>query len=113
MTTRTKALPRIVSRKQWQAAHENLLVKEKAATRARDALAATRRRQPMVAIEKEYGFAGPEGKASLLEGARQVCATHAAARPRYGGPIKWRTVATVVTSAGEWRLHQSRRAARI
>jgi predicted dithiol-disulfide oxidoreductase (DUF899 family) len=79
MKTETKALPRIVSPKQWQVAHERLLVKEKAATRARDALAATRRRQPMVAIEKEYVFAGPEGKVSLLdlfEGRRQLIVYH-------------------------------------
>jgi predicted dithiol-disulfide oxidoreductase (DUF899 family) len=79
MKTKTKALPRIVSQKQWQAAHKKLLVKEKAATRARDALAATRRRQPMVEIEREYVFAGPEGKASLLdlfEGRRQLIVYH-------------------------------------
>jgi predicted dithiol-disulfide oxidoreductase (DUF899 family) len=79
MTTEAKALPRIVSQKQWQTAHEKLLAKEKAATRARDALAATRRRQPMVEIEKEYVFAGPEGKASLLdlfEGRRQLIVYH-------------------------------------
>jgi predicted dithiol-disulfide oxidoreductase (DUF899 family) len=79
MTTEAKALPRIVSQKQWQTAHEKLLAKEKAATRARDALAATRRRQPMVEIEKEYVFAGPEGKASLLdlfEGRRQLSVYH-------------------------------------
>lgn len=79
MKTKTKALPRIVSQKEWQATHEKLLVKEKAATRARDALAATRRRQPMVEIEKEYVFMGPEGKASLLdlfEGRRQLIVYH-------------------------------------
>jgi predicted dithiol-disulfide oxidoreductase (DUF899 family) len=79
MKRKTKALPRLVSQKQWQAAHEKLLVKEKAATRARDALAATRRRQPMVEIEKEYVFAGPGGQASLLdlfEGRRQLIVYH-------------------------------------
>src|SRR5262245_30044596 len=75
MTTKMKALPRIVSRKEWQAAHRGLLAKEKAATRARDALAARRRKQPMVEIEKGYVFEGPDGKASLLdlfEGRRQL-----------------------------------------
>src|SRR5262245_22658417 len=79
MTKKAKALPRVVSQKEWQAAHEKLLVREKAATRARDALAAMRRRQPMVAIEKDYVFEGPDGKASLLdlfEGRRQLIIYH-------------------------------------
>ena len=58
--------PPIVSREEWQRARDQLLVKEKAATRARDALAAERRRLPMFQIEKNYVFDGPEGKASLL-----------------------------------------------
>src|SRR5437879_8962734 len=75
----TKALPRIVSAAEWQAARENLLVKEKAATRARDALAAERRRLPLVRIEKDYAFAGPDGKAGLLdlfESRRQLLLYH-------------------------------------
>jgi predicted dithiol-disulfide oxidoreductase (DUF899 family) len=56
-----------VSSDQWQKAHEGLLAKEKEATRARDALAAERRRQPMVRIEKKYAFEGPRGKASLVD----------------------------------------------
>src|SRR5216684_3872116 len=77
--TKKKALPQIVSQKAWQAAHEKLLEKEKVATRKRDALAAERRRQPMVEIEKEYVFEGPDGKASLLdlfEGRRQLIVDH-------------------------------------
>ena len=62
-TKDSKPLPRIVSAAEWQAARENLLVKEKAATRARDALAAERRRMPMVRIDKDYVFEGPNGKA--------------------------------------------------
>ncbi len=72
-------LPQLVSRDEWQAAREELLVKEKEATRARDALAAERRRLPMVRIEKDYIFEGPEGKASLLElfdGRRQLIIYH-------------------------------------
>jgi predicted dithiol-disulfide oxidoreductase (DUF899 family) len=74
-----KALPKVVSQKEWQKAHKKLLAKEKSATRARDALAAERRRQPMVEIEKEYVFEGPEGKATLLdlfEGRRQLIVYH-------------------------------------
>jgi predicted dithiol-disulfide oxidoreductase (DUF899 family) len=78
-TKNAKALPRIVSLAEWQAAHEKLLVKEKAATRARDALAAERRRLPMVQIEKDYIFEGQKGKVSLLdlfEGRRQLIVYH-------------------------------------
>jgi len=74
-----KAVPKIVSQKAWQAAHKKMLAKEKAATRKRDALAAERRRQPMVEIKKEYVFEGPEGKRTLLdlfEGRRQLIVYH-------------------------------------
>src|SRR5881227_1632193 len=77
--TKKKALPKIVSQKVWQAAHEKLLKKEKAATHKRDALAAERRRQPMVEIEKDYVFEGPNGKATLLdlfEGRSQLIVYH-------------------------------------
>jgi predicted dithiol-disulfide oxidoreductase (DUF899 family) len=47
--------PLIVSPQEWEAARERLLVKEKALTRARDALAAERRRMPWVTVEKAYG----------------------------------------------------------
>jgi predicted dithiol-disulfide oxidoreductase (DUF899 family) len=72
-------LPQVVSQTEWQAAHEALLAKEKEATRARDALAAERRRQPMVRIDKEYVFDGPNGPSSLLdlfEGRRQLIVYH-------------------------------------
>lgn len=72
-------LPQVVSRDEWLAAREELLAKEKAATRARDALAAERRKLPMVRIEKEYHFEGPEGEASLVDlfdGRRQLIIYH-------------------------------------
>ena len=52
----------IVSPQEWEAAREQLLVKEKALTRARDALAAERRRMPWMAVEKAYAFDGPRAK---------------------------------------------------
>ena len=60
-------LPPIVSAAEWQAARERLLVKEKAATHAGDALAAERRRLPMVRIEKDYVFEGLDGTADLID----------------------------------------------
>lgn len=68
-------LPPVVSPEEWSAAREELLVKEKELTRARDALAAERRRMPRQAVTKEYRFEGPEGPVSLLdmfEGRRQL-----------------------------------------
>jgi predicted dithiol-disulfide oxidoreductase (DUF899 family) len=72
-------LPKVVSLAQWQAAHKKLLAKEKAATRARDALAAERRRQPVVKIDKPYVFEGLKGKTTLVdlfEGRRQLIVYH-------------------------------------
>jgi predicted dithiol-disulfide oxidoreductase (DUF899 family) len=68
-------MPPIVSPQEWKAAREQLLVKEKELTRARDALAAERRRMPRMLVKKDYRFEGPNGPASLLdlfEGRRQL-----------------------------------------
>ena len=73
------SLPEIVSRDEWRAARAELLVREKAATRARDALNAERRRLPMVEVEQEYVFEGGDGKATLLdlfEGRDQLVVHH-------------------------------------
>jgi len=67
--------PPIVSPQEWEAARQKLLVKEKALTRSRDALAAERRRMPWMLVEKKYEFEGPNGKVGLLdlfEGRRQL-----------------------------------------
>jgi predicted dithiol-disulfide oxidoreductase (DUF899 family) len=68
-------MPTVVSPEEWEAARQELLVKEKELTRARDALAAERRRMPRVAVEKEYEFESPDGPVSLLDlfgGRRQL-----------------------------------------
>ncbi|HTV73529.1 MAG TPA: DUF899 domain-containing protein [Candidatus Acidoferrales bacterium] len=82
--------PPIVSPEAWEAARQELLVKEKAFTRARDALAAERRRMPWLAVEKSYVFEGPQGSASLLdlfEGRRQLIVYRAFFEPDvYGWP---------------------------
>ena len=73
------SLPPVVSAEEWQAASDALLAKEKGATKARDALAAERRRLPMVLIDKDYVFQGPNGDATLLdlfEGRRQLILYH-------------------------------------
>ena len=73
------AYPEVVTREEWLAARKRLLAAEKAATRSRDALNAERRRLPMVRIDKEYVFEGPEGKvtlAGLFGDSRQLIVQH-------------------------------------
>jgi predicted dithiol-disulfide oxidoreductase (DUF899 family) len=73
------AMPKIVREAEWQDARAALLVKEKAATRALDALAAERRRLPMVRIDKDYVFEGVDGEvrlADIFEGRRQLLVYH-------------------------------------
>ena len=79
ISARSRALPRIASTRAWEKALAKLRAKEKAATRARDALAAERRRLPMVKIDKSYVFTGPKGEATLLdlfENRRQLIVYH-------------------------------------
>jgi predicted dithiol-disulfide oxidoreductase (DUF899 family) len=79
----------VVSANEWEAARHQLLTKEKELTRARDALAAERRRMPWLTVEKEYKFDGPNGKASLLDlfaGRRQLIVYRAFFEP---GVVGW------------------------
>lgn len=81
-------MPPVVSPDEWAAAREALLVREKELTRARDALAAERRRMPRMAVEKDYAFQGPGGRASLLdlfEGRRQLIVYRAFYEPGVNG----------------------------
>src|SRR5271168_5196470 len=57
----------IVSRDQWIAAREQLLIQEKELTRLRDQLNARRRELPWVKVDKTYVFDGPNGKATLAD----------------------------------------------
>ena len=74
------ALPEIVSEAEWLEARRALLQKEKAATRARDALNTERRNLPMVEVTKDYRFTGPEGEnlalLDLFKGRRQLIVVH-------------------------------------
>lgn len=80
--------PPIVSADEWQAARQELLVEEKKLTRARDALAAKRRRMPWLAVDKHYEFEGPDGTASLVDlfgGRRQLIVYRAFFEPGVEG----------------------------
>ncbi|MEW5421232.1 DUF899 domain-containing protein [Amorphus sp. 3PC139-8] len=81
--------PPVVSRAEWDAARAALLAKEKALTRAKDALAAERRRMPWMEVRKSYRFLGPEGDVSLwdlFEGRRQLIVYRAFMDP---GVSRW------------------------
>lgn len=71
--------PQVVSLSEWETARSELLVKEKAATRAMEALHAERRRLPRVLVEKNYVLNGPLGDvtlADMFEGRRQLIVYH-------------------------------------
>jgi predicted dithiol-disulfide oxidoreductase (DUF899 family) len=79
MAVETIAHPPVVSQEEWLAARKELLGEEKALTHQRDAVNAKRRRLPMVKLDKEYVFEGPDGKVSLkdlFEGRRQLIIYH-------------------------------------
>src|SRR5262245_8130268 len=67
MTETTVNLPKTASRAEWLAARKELLAKEKQLMRERDALNEERRQLPMVKIEKDYAFEGPEGQVKLID----------------------------------------------
>jgi predicted dithiol-disulfide oxidoreductase (DUF899 family) len=73
------SLPAIVDREEWLRARTELLDKEKDFTRKRDALSIERRNLPMVEIDKDYTFDGPDGRVRLIdlfEGRRQLVIYH-------------------------------------
>ena len=85
---RQVTLPKIVAPSAWRRASRRLRLKEKAATRARDRLAAERRRLPMVPIEKDYAFTGPRGRVRLIDlfaGRPQLILYHFMFAPGVGG----------------------------
>ena len=80
--------PAVVSQEEWQAAHQALLVEEKASMRAHDALVAKRRRMPWTAVDREYVFEGPTGRVSLIDlfaGRRQLIVYRAFFEPGVHG----------------------------
>jgi predicted dithiol-disulfide oxidoreductase (DUF899 family) len=73
------SLPRVVSRDEWLVQRRELLAREKAMTRARDALSTTRRELPMVRVDKDYAFEGPDGTLrlqDLFDDRRQLIVQH-------------------------------------
>jgi predicted dithiol-disulfide oxidoreductase (DUF899 family) len=80
------SLPRIATRDEWLAARQDLLAKEKEMTRQRDALNTERRNLPMVEVEKDYVFDGPDGQVGLIdmfEGRAQLIIYHFMFHPEW------------------------------
>jgi predicted dithiol-disulfide oxidoreductase (DUF899 family) len=85
----TMTLPDVVSREQWLEARRQFLAREKEYTRARDALNADRRRLPMVKVDQDYVFEGPDGPvglADLFGGRRQLIVQHVMFGPDWEQP---------------------------
>lgn len=71
--------PEVVSRAEWVVARRDFLAREKEFTRQRDALSAARRKLPMVKVDKDYVFDGPNGKEQLndlFDGKSQLIVYH-------------------------------------
>lgn len=91
MKRNVRSLPRVVSEPEWQADRMRLLEKEKKLTRARDRLAAERRRLPMVEVEKQYVFEGSDGAvdlSGLFDGRSQLILYTLHVRPGLGGGLR-------------------------
>ena len=115
--------PEVVSRAEWIVARRDFLTREKEFTRERDALSAARRKLPMVKVEKDYVFDGPNGKEKLddlFDGRSQLIVYHFMLGPdweegckscsyladHFDGPsvhLGQRDVSLVVVSRAPWR----------
>jgi predicted dithiol-disulfide oxidoreductase (DUF899 family) len=105
------SLPEVVSREQWLEARVRLLAEEKKMTRQRDALNAERRRLPMVKIEKDYVFEGPQGPAALAElfgDSRQLIIQHVMFDPDWDAACPGCTAAVDELSDGIFTHLRSR-----
>src|ERR1700733_3234889 len=97
------AFPDVVTREEWLEARKRLLVRGKQATRERGALNAEGGGLPMVAVEKEYVFDGPDGKvalADLFDGSRQLIVQHVMFGPDWDAACPGSTAGINETSDG-------------
>jgi predicted dithiol-disulfide oxidoreductase (DUF899 family) len=105
------AFPQVVSRDEWLAARRSLLEREKEMARARDVLNADRRRLPMVRVEPDYRFTGPDGEVGLLDlfgGHRQLVLQHFMFDPAWDVPCHSCSAMAADTGEGV-REHLGRR----
>jgi predicted dithiol-disulfide oxidoreductase (DUF899 family) len=97
------ALPEVVTRTEWTQARKDLLRREKELKRAQDALAADRRRLPMVEVDSDYRFTGPAGEvtlADLFEGRDQLVVQHVMFDPAWDEACSACSAALSELSAG-------------
>src|SRR5262245_10132976 len=97
------SLPRIATQDEWEAAQRALLEKEKDLTGKRDALSIERRNLPMVEIEKDYVFDGPDGNVRLLDmfdGRKQLIMYHFMFDPEWEDGCPSCTAGTKEISSG-------------
>src|SRR4026209_2240367 len=97
------SLPKIATRAEWLRARKELLDKEKDMTRQRDSLNTARRELPMVEVEKDYVFDGPDGPVRLIdmfEGRRQLIIYHFMFDPDWEDGCPSCTAGTDELSAG-------------
>jgi predicted dithiol-disulfide oxidoreductase (DUF899 family) len=97
------SLPDVVSREDWLAARRRLLAQEKELTRRHDQLNADRRRLPMVKVEKNYTFDGPNGPVTLKQlfgDRRQLIVQHVMLGPDWDQPCPGCSAALDELSAG-------------
>jgi predicted dithiol-disulfide oxidoreductase (DUF899 family) len=66
-TERSPARPTVVGQAEWEAARTELLERERQVAAAMHELAAARKRMPMVRVEGDYAFEGPDGPCTLLD----------------------------------------------
>src|SRR6266545_6296003 len=110
MTT-MENMPEVVSREEWLAARKELLAKEKAHTREGDAIAAARRRLPMVEVDANIALIGPRGPLTLLdafEGRRQLIAYYFMWNPGHPAAEQCEGCTWVTTQVAELSYLHSR-----
>jgi predicted dithiol-disulfide oxidoreductase (DUF899 family) len=111
MNDRPLAQPEIVTRAQFQKTRDELLIREKAHTRESDAIAAARRRLPMVEIDPNLELTGPDGPVTLLdafEGRRQLIAYYFMWHPGHPAPEQCEGCTWVTTQVAELSYLHSR-----
>jgi predicted dithiol-disulfide oxidoreductase (DUF899 family) len=109
--TDTSALPTVVDRATFQAELEALRVREKAHTRESDAIAAARRRLPMVEVDPTITLIGPNGPVTLLEvfeGRRQLIAYYFMWHTGHPAPEQCEGCTWVTTQVAELSYLHSR-----
>jgi len=95
----------VASHEEWLAARKQLLADEKEFTRLRDRLSQRRRDLPWEAVDKEYLFAGPNGRqtlAELFDGRSQLIVYHAMFDPATASPSTSWTVDAACQACSFW-----------